>query len=57
MAFRLKKTESVQQGVRRLYAECLETALKDLRGEGGGNGVHIVRKDIKKLRAVKIIAT
>jgi CHAD domain-containing protein len=53
-AFRLRRDESVVDGIRRVAAEQLEDALANLRDPGGdrGRAVHEARKDLKKTRAV-----
>ena len=56
-AYRLKRRERVDDGMRRIAAACAEQALERLRGLGGEDDdfqvvVHDTRKDLKKLRAV-----
>lgn len=49
MQYRLKRNESVPEGVRRMAAEQLDTALVHL---GGEDGIHEARKATKRLRAL-----
>jgi CHAD domain-containing protein len=52
MPFHLKKTESLDKGVRRVCREHLGEALKRLRKSRHPAAIHGVRKEIKKLRAL-----
>jgi len=56
-AYRLKRKEALDDGLRRIAAGRAEQALERLRGTGPGeagfaDAVHGARKDLKKLRAV-----
>jgi CHAD domain-containing protein len=52
MAFKFKRKERVEKGVRRLSCERVEKALERLRQCENTEAIHGVRKEIKKLRAV-----
>lgn len=52
MPFHFKKSEPVGKAVRRMCRERLNDALKTLKHSDRLKGVHDVRKDIKKLRAI-----
>lgn len=54
MPFRLKKQESVNQGLRRVFAEQYMQAITQLRkrGEQRQEGIHEARKNFKKIRAL-----
>jgi CHAD domain-containing protein len=52
MPFYFKRKESVAKAVRRLCCERVDEALKCLRRENHFDGVHDVRREIKKLRAI-----
>ncbi len=52
MPFHFKKREPVAKAVRRMCRERLEGALKTLQRSDRLKGVHNVRKEIKKLRAI-----
>lgn len=52
MPFRFKRKESVRKAVRRLCCERLTGALEPLANGAHAEGVHDVRKEIKKLRAI-----
>jgi CHAD domain-containing protein len=55
MAYRLKRSESVPEGVRRIASEELESAVSQLTEGQGPNrdeAIHEARKSVKKVRAV-----
>src|ERR1051326_7068285 len=55
MAYRLKRGESVMEGVKRIARQEIESSVQYLRGKGGvttETAVHETRKSIKKTRAV-----
>jgi len=54
MAFRLKRSESLQQAVRRIAREQWDTALRDIEGsaESPETAVHETRKRCKKVRGL-----
>lgn len=52
MAYRLKLKEPVGRAVRRIGAEQLERALRELRGRDAVTAIHQTRKCIKRLRAL-----
>lgn len=52
MPFCFKRKESIQTAVRRICCERIEAALKCLRRKNHFDGVHDVRREIKKLRAI-----
>jgi CHAD domain-containing protein len=53
MAFRLKKSESVPKGVKRLIRREIDQASAGLRnGDTGDEAIHDTRKRLKKIRAV-----
>src|ERR1041384_7679047 len=52
MAYRLTRGESVPEGVKRIAAEELDSALQTLRNASGDEGVHEVRKCLKKVRGL-----
>jgi D-xylono/L-arabinono-1,4-lactonase len=57
MAFLLTQDEPVAQGIRRLAAEQLDLALRQLRSRTGDQDVHVheTRKCMKRLRAVALL--
>ena len=52
MAFRFRRKESVQKGVRRIAQERLDCALKHINSKDKPEAVHRVRMEIKKLRSI-----
>jgi CYTH domain-containing protein/CHAD domain-containing protein len=50
--YRLKKSEPVPDGVRRIACGRAETAIERLEGTDATTAIHGARKDLKKLRAV-----
>ena len=53
MAFQLKESESVGNGIRRILRKELKEALQELTGaEASDESIHGVRKRFKRLRAV-----
>ena len=52
MSFCFKRKESAEKAVRRICRERIDDALKSLRRSNHLEGIHAVRKEIKKLRAV-----
>ncbi len=52
MAYALKRRETVQQSVRRIAAELLDQAVRDLSEETPQRAHHRVRKGCKKIRAL-----
>ena len=59
MAYHLKRSESVPEGIRRIAGEELESAADQLSMGQGGNldeAIHEARKSVKKVRAVAVNA-
>lgn len=52
MAFRFKRRERVEDGVRRVALEQLDGVLHDLQRPKQGDGIHRARKRLKMIRAV-----
>jgi len=52
MAFRFKKTQSLSENVRRLYKKGTKNVIRALDGPDDLQGIHLARKEIKRLRAV-----
>ena len=54
MSYRLKAKESVPEGIRRVVVEEIESAEKELNGQGSKRetAIHEARKSIKKIRGV-----
>jgi CHAD domain-containing protein len=55
MAYRLKKGESVPEGIRRIVCEEIDSAMQELshtNGKRRDEGIHEARKSIKKIRGV-----
>lgn len=59
MAYRLKKGETLAEGIRRIVHEEVDSALKELTHSNGkkrDTGIHEARKSIKKIRGVMRLA-
>jgi CHAD domain-containing protein len=50
MAYEFKQNESVGKGIRRICVERIESSLKELKSTIDPEGVHEIRKNVKKLR-------
>src|SRR5256885_2218 len=61
MSYRLKLSESVPSGIKRIVREELDSAVEQLRGKAGGTkdeAIHESRKSVKKIRgALRLVRT